>query len=96
MDIFHVLEYLWDAAHCFHPENSRAAADFATDRLRMLLEGKVGYVIGGLRQMQTKHGLPAAKRKKLATVIGYFENNSLAQKRPADRILHFIFPRRLR
>lgn len=41
----------------------------------MLLEGKVGYVIGGLRQMQTKHGLPAAKRKKLASVIGYFENN---------------------
>lgn len=75
LDIFHVLEYLWDAAHCFHPENSRAAADFATDRLRMMLEGKVGYVIGGLRQMQTKHGLPAAKRKKLATVIGYFENN---------------------
>jgi hypothetical protein len=75
LDIFHVLEYLWDAAHCFHPEQSRAAADFATDRLRMMLEGKVGYVIGGLRQMQTKHGLPAAKRKKLATVIGYFENN---------------------
>ena len=75
LDIFHVLEYLWDAAHCFHPEQSQAAADFATDRLRMMLEGKVGYVIGGLRQMQTKHGLPAAKRKKLATVIGYFENN---------------------
>lgn len=75
LDIFHVLEYLWDAAHCFHPEKSQAAADFATDRLRMMLEGKVGYVIGGLRQMQTKHGLPAAKRKKLATVIGYFENN---------------------
>lgn len=75
LDIFHVLEYLWDAAHCFHPEKSQAAADFATERLRMLLEGKVGYVIGGLRQMQTKHGLPAAKRTKLAAVIGYFENN---------------------
>jgi hypothetical protein len=75
LDIFHVLEYLWDAAHCFHAQQSQAAADFTTARLRMLLEGKVGYVIGGLRQMQTKHGLSAAKRKQLATVIGYFENN---------------------
>jgi hypothetical protein len=75
LDIFHVLEYLWDAAHCFHAEQSQAAADFTTERLRMLLEGKVGYVIGGLRQMQTKHALPAAKRKKLARVTKYFENN---------------------
>jgi hypothetical protein len=75
LDIFHVLEYLWDAAYCFHPEKSQAAEEFATDRLRMLLEGKVGYVIGGLRQMQTKRRLPAAKRKTLAAVVRYFENN---------------------
>jgi hypothetical protein len=75
LDIFHVLGYLWDAAACFHPEKSVAAADFVTDRLRMLLEGKVGYVIGGLRQMQTKYHLPAAKRKALAAAIGYFDNN---------------------
>jgi hypothetical protein len=75
LDIFHVLEYLWDAAGCFQPPQSQAGADFVTERLRMLLEGKVGYVIGGLRQMRTKHRLPAAKRKTLATVIGYFENN---------------------
>jgi hypothetical protein len=75
LDIFHVMGYLWDAAACFHPEKSPAAADFVTDRLRMLLQGKVGYVIGGLRQMQTKHPLSAAKRKVLASAIGYFDNN---------------------
>jgi hypothetical protein len=75
LDIFHVLEKLWLAAHCFHPEGSDAAADFATDRLRQLLEGKVGYVIGGLRQMRTKGRLSCGKARTLQSVIGYLENN---------------------
>lgn len=75
LDIFHVLEYLWDAAYCFHPEQSKAAEIFVTNRLRLLLQGKVSYVIGGLRQMRTKQRLSAAKQKKLAAVIRYFDNN---------------------
>jgi hypothetical protein len=75
LDIFHVLERLWNAAHVFHAEGSAAAEEFVQDRLRMLLQGKVGGVIGGLRQMLTKHTLSAAKRKALNTVIGYFQNN---------------------
>jgi hypothetical protein len=75
LDIFHVLERLWIAAHVFHPENSAAAKKFVNHRLRMLLEGKVGGVIGGLRQMLHKHHLPDSKRRTLETVIGYFENN---------------------
>src|SRR3954471_8888401 len=72
LDIFHVLERLWLAAHVFHPEGSALAQSFVTDRLRLLLEGRVGGVIGGLRQMLTKHALTAAKRRTLETVIGYF------------------------
>jgi hypothetical protein len=75
LDIFHVLERLWNAAHAFHAEGSAAAEDFVNHRLRMLLEGRVGGVIGGLRQMLAKHPLSASKRKALKTVIGYFENN---------------------
>jgi hypothetical protein len=75
LDLFHVLERLWRAAHCFHAEGSKAAAAFVSARLRMLLEGKVGYVIGGLRQMLSKHRLPASKKKVLRSVIGYYENN---------------------
>ena len=41
----------------------------------MLLEGKVGGVIGGLRQMLKKHSLSGSKQRALNTVIGYFENN---------------------
>jgi hypothetical protein len=75
LDLFHVLERLWRAAHCFHAEGSKAAAAFVSARLRMLLEGKVGYVIGGLRQMLSKHRLPASKKNVLRSVIGYYENN---------------------
>jgi hypothetical protein len=75
LDLFHVLERLWTAAHCFHPEGSNEAGWFVEDRLRGLLEGRVGYVIGGLRQRLTKHGLTGSRRKTLESVITYLENN---------------------
>lgn len=75
LDVFHVLEYLWSAAYCFHPEGSSQAEAFVTDRLRRLLHGEVGYVIGGLRQMQTKHKLSKSKREQLSKVISYLSNN---------------------
>jgi hypothetical protein len=77
LDLFHALEYLWKAAYVFAPEGSGEAEEFVRHRLLLLLDGKVGYVIGGLRQMLTKHGrrLNAAQRKTLQTVIGYYERN---------------------
>jgi hypothetical protein len=75
LDLFHVLERLWDAAYCFHAEGSREAEGFVTARLRMLLEGKVRGVISGLRQMGTKHGLNGAKARALSVVASYLENN---------------------
>jgi hypothetical protein len=75
LDLFHVLERLWEAAHCFHAEGSTEAEGFVTARLRLLLEGKVRYVIGGLRQMRTKRGLRGSKAQVLARVTNYLENN---------------------
>src|SRR4051794_27744475 len=75
LDLFHVLERLWSAAHCFHREGSDEAERFVEDRLRGLLEGRVGYVIGGLRQRLTKHALTGSRRKTLESVITYLENN---------------------
>ena len=77
LDLFHALEYLWKAAYVFHAEGSAQAEAFVRDRLRMLLKGKVGYVIGGLRQTLTKRGgaLTKRQRKTLATVIGYYARN---------------------
>jgi hypothetical protein len=75
LDIMHVLERLWQAAYCFHPENSREAEAFVDHRLRMLLEGKVGQVIGGLRRMLTVHGLVGQKHRVLRGTIRYYENH---------------------
>ena len=75
LDLFHVLERLWQAAHCFHPEGSEAAQAFVTDRLVRLLRGEVGYVIGGLKQMATKQKLRGSRRGQLLAAIGYLKRN---------------------
>jgi hypothetical protein len=75
LDIFHVLEHLGKAALCFHDEGSAQAREFVSERLRMLLQGKAGRMIGGLKQMLSKHELPNAARHTLNQVIGYLERN---------------------
>jgi len=74
LDLWHALTYLWLAAKVFHGAKREQEA-FVTARLRMLLEGKVGGVIKGLKQMGTQQGLAGEKRRTLAKVVGYFERN---------------------
>jgi hypothetical protein len=75
LDIFHVLERLWLVAHCLHPEKSRAAEEYVSHHLRMLLEGKVGYVIGNFRRLLSTGQVCGSKRKTVQAVITYYENN---------------------
>jgi len=75
LDLFHVMERLWLAAYCFHSEGSAQAKAFVAERLERLLKGEVGYVIGGLKQMGTKHKLSAVKQRQLDRVITYLKNN---------------------
>jgi hypothetical protein len=77
LDIWHVLERLWLVAHCFHSEGSQDAAQFVEDRLRALLEGKVGYVIGHFRRLLTSGAkrLSAAQRRAINGAVTYFEHN---------------------
>jgi len=78
LDIWHVLERLWLVAHCFHSEGSQDAAQFVEDRLRALLEGRVGYVIGYFRRLLTsspKKRLSAAQRRTINAAVTYFDNN---------------------
>jgi hypothetical protein len=77
LDIWHVLERLWLVAHCFHSEGSQDAAQFVEDRLRALLEGQVGYVIGYFRRLLTSGAkrLSAAQRRAIHQAVTYFENN---------------------
>ena len=71
----HVLDYLWEASHAFHADGSADATRWVMHKLRLLLEDKVGYVIGGLRQSLVKHGLRGSKRKAVVKAIGYMDRN---------------------
>jgi len=75
LDLYHVLERLWTIAYCFYPESSPEAQNFVLTRLERLLEGKVGYVIGGIKQMGVKNKLSKNKREKRNAAITYLENN---------------------
>jgi hypothetical protein len=74
LDLWHALTYLWLAAKVFH-STKPAQETFVTARLRLLLQGKVVGVIKGLKQMGTQQGLTGEKRRTLAKVVGYLENN---------------------
>jgi hypothetical protein len=82
LDLFHVMERLWKAAWCFFDEatQKREAQQWVEKHLRMLLEGKVRYVISGLSQMKTKRGLKGTRRKTIEEVTGYFQRNSERMK----------------
>jgi hypothetical protein len=75
VDLWHVSEYLWEAGTALfgetHPERNR----WVEDQLRALLHGRVGRVIGGLRQRLTKSRLRATQRRTLDKVITYFHNH---------------------
>ncbi|MEK7995399.1 MAG: ISKra4 family transposase [Planctomycetota bacterium] len=75
LDLLHVTPRLWMAAHVFHAEGSGAATEFVKERLLRVLQGDVGYVIGGLRQMATKVGLKGPKKKTLERICNYLETN---------------------
>jgi hypothetical protein len=77
LDLLHVMERLWKVAWCLFEEGTQKAQaeQWVEDRLRMLLDGKVGYVIGGLRQTLTKRNLKGTRRKTMREVIGYFDGN---------------------
>ena len=75
LDLFHVLERLWAVAHCFHKEGSDESKEFVEQRLRDLLQGRVGYVISGLRRRLKAEKLSGPRRKVVRSAVEYLENN---------------------
>lgn len=75
LDLFHVLERLWAVAHCFHKEGSDEAKQFVEYRLRDLLQGRVGYVISGLRKRLRAEKLSGQRRKVVKSAVEYLTNN---------------------
>jgi hypothetical protein len=75
LDIMHVVGYLWSAANALCGEGSKSGKRWVQQKLTELLRGRVGYVIGGLRQLLTKRQLRRSVRETLAKVITFFHNH---------------------
>lgn len=77
LDIFHVMEYLWEASTALHGEKSSAREPWVHKQTLALLEGGAGRIAGGLRQIITKTGyrLTASQKRSLNKVITYFDNH---------------------
>ncbi|MEE9611911.1 MAG: ISKra4 family transposase [Desulfatiglandales bacterium] len=75
LDIIHVSEYLWKVGNALHGEKTPEGKKWVYEHLLAILQGRVGRVIGGLRQIVSKRKLKASQRKALRDAISYFENH---------------------
>jgi hypothetical protein len=77
LDIIHASEYLWDVGTALYSEKGQRRIWWIEEKLYALLDGKVGYLIGGLRQMLTKNQNVFTKpqKKALKKTITYFDNH---------------------
>ena len=77
LDIIHVIEYLWMAAHAFHGDGTKEAEEYVAQRLLMVLEGKAGWVAGGMRRSARSQGLPPLRRKRVEKCANYLKKYSM-------------------
>ncbi len=77
LDFYHVSEYIWEIAHMFLAEGAKEANQWVQRKETQLKAGRVGYMIGGLKQMLTKGKRirGQGKQDRLKQIIGYFERN---------------------
>jgi hypothetical protein len=78
LDLFHAMEYLWDAAYCFEAKGSVAAEKFVNRYLKKLLEGKVKNVISALKRR--RQSLKGNRLETIEKVIRYYTTNMAHMK----------------
>jgi len=71
VDIIHVIEYLWSAGRTFYPESGPELENWVRVRILDILQGKAGYVAGGMRRSATLRGLVSAERKPVDVCADY-------------------------
>lgn len=71
VDFIHVIEYLWKAAWCFHPEGDPAAETWVRAQARQILAGRAGIVAAAIRRKATYHGLDPGRRKPADVAAAY-------------------------
>jgi hypothetical protein len=76
LDVIHVIEYLWKAAYCFHPDGSKEAQAWVSRRLKHLLSGHdASQVAAGIRRSASCQNLSPDKRKSADNCARYLINH---------------------
>ena len=75
LDLFHVLERLGAVAPCLHTEGSDGAKPFVEYRRRHLLQGRVRYVISGVRKRRRTERRSGQRRQVVRSAVAYLSNN---------------------
>jgi hypothetical protein len=77
LDIYHVMEYLWEAGTALFGEKNPKRQEWVHAQTLALLQGRVGRVIGALRHTLSKRGhtFKAHQKKSITNVITYFDNH---------------------
>lgn len=73
VDVMHVAEYVWKAAHAFHREGTPEIEYWAMTRLRSILEGKSASVAAGMRREATVKKLSADERVAIDDCADYLQ-----------------------
>lgn len=73
VDVMHVAEYVWKAAHAFHREGTPEIEYWATTRLRSILEGKSASVGAGMRREATVKRVSADEREPVDDCADYLQ-----------------------
>lgn len=72
IDVIHVLEYLWGAAHAIFGEGKPETEAWVTKRLVYLLDGVDPHTVAaGIRRSATKHGVSKSERKQVEDCARY-------------------------
>ena len=74
LDLFHVLEYLWDTSLIYYKKGSDESEEWVTSKLRLLLEGKVQEILTELKSDYENKNWGVWKRYLFRRSISYLEN----------------------
>jgi hypothetical protein len=75
LDLLHVTPRLWLAAKTLYGAKSSQVLPFVRQRVTQVLEGKVATIIGAIRRLGRERRLPAASRRVLSRICGYFRKH---------------------
>ena len=75
LDLIHVIEYLWDAAHLFFDESTKSCEDWVSSKLLDVLNNQSRKVAGSIRMSAAKRNLSDKQSIQAKTCANYLTKN---------------------